>query len=146
MVPDDMNVPTCPLTYGEVEELRTFLRDYVSSFEQLAALLLLARSPRRSWRSSDVSTALDLPEEIVDGALAAMSERLVLRQRSAGARPIHHYAPHAELEPLIERLGNAYCEHRLTIVQLMTSNAMDRVRGAAAQRVADALRQERSKK
>jgi hypothetical protein len=143
---NDTRAPTSLLTSSEVEELRTFLRDHVSSFEQLAALLFFARAPRRSWRSSDLSSALDLPEEVVDGALVGMSERLVLRQRSTGTRPIYHYAPHAELEPLIERLANAYSEHRLTIVQIMTSNAMARVRGGAAQRVAVAFRQERSKK
>jgi hypothetical protein len=47
---------------------------------------------------------------------------------------------------LVAELERAYSEQRLAIIQAMSANAFERVRGAAAQRLADAFRLEKSKK
>ena len=129
----------------EEDELRVFLRDYVSSFEELETLLFFARAPRRPWKTTDVSLSLNLSEELVGDALTALAGSLIARD-SSGVEAAYRYAPTPALEPVVERLRQAYDEQRLFIVQIMTANAMARVRSAAARRLADAFRLDRSKK
>jgi hypothetical protein len=143
---NDLGAKEPGLTNEETGELREFLRQHVSSFEELEALLFFVRGPRRAWALSDVASALKLSEEMTEAALAGISEAFVTRDTGVGSRATFRYAPRADLEPLAERLQRAYAEERLTIVQIMSTNAMQRVRSSAARRLAEAFRLERSKK
>lgn len=136
------------LTVDDLEELRTFLRDHVSGFEELEVLLFMARSSGRVWSIPEVAKSLNLAEELTGGALEALAKNDKLLQRSSGVAgsPAFRYAPAPELQPLLTELQRAYDEERLNIVQIMSSNAVERVRSSAARRLADAFRLDRSKK
>jgi hypothetical protein len=136
------------LTSDEFEELRAFLRDHVSSFEELEALLFFMRAPRRPWLSSDVAVAINLQDDLVQGALETLAavDGILERTSEAGEEHAFRYSPPAELGPVLSKLQQAYDEQRLRIVQIMSSNAMERVRSSAARRLADAFRLERGKK
>lgn len=128
--------------------LQAFLRDYISSYEELEALLLLARSGDRSWSIAELAEALKILD---DGAEAAL-ERLVATGRlldvvqQAGSTRFQYGPEDDQVRRLVVELDTAYTEHRLTIVQLMSRYALDRMRGAAARRLADAFSIERPKK
>jgi DNA-binding MarR family transcriptional regulator len=136
------------LTRVGTEALQAFLREHVSSFEELETLLLLARGPHRSWSVQELAAALKLGQDNVqvalDGLLAAGN--LVEVSTTPSGIGAYHCAPPPALQPLLERLRVAYDEERVLILQLMTTNALQRVRSAAAHRLADAFRLQRDKK
>lgn len=136
------------LTSDEFEELRVFLRDHVSSFEELEALLFFMRSPLQPWSCADVAVAIKLPDDLVQNALEALvvANGILERRAPAGQEQVFLYSPPAALGPILSKLQRAYDEQRLRIVQIMSSNAMERVRNSAARRLADAFRLDRSKK
>lgn len=128
-------------------ELAHFLRDKVTSYEQLDALLLLARVPGRTWSAAEVSAALAQPVDTSEAALDELVEAGDLVEVSSARPRVYRYAPGNErLRRLVQALQKAYIEERMEIVQVMTANAIDRVRSAAARRLADAFRFERPKK
>lgn len=109
-------------------------------------MLFFARAPRHSWKAQDIAVALKLPEEVIKGALDGLPASLIERSSSASTGATYRYAPSEELAPLVERLRHDYDEQRIAVVQIMTANAIERVRTAAGKRLADAFRLDRSKK
>jgi hypothetical protein len=136
------------LTSDETEELRPFLRDNVSSFEELETLLFFVRAPRGVWSAADVAPAVRLPEEAIETALDALVKAGNFLQQAMGAdgRRGYRLASSEETLRLLETLRRAYDEERVRVMQIMTSNALERVRSAAARRLADAFRLGRGKK
>jgi hypothetical protein len=130
------------------EFLQAFLHDSVSSYEELEALLLLVKHSDRRWTDSEVAEALKVQEDVISPALDALAsvEGLLEVDNQSGQRTFQ-YAPKSKLlRQVVDELATAYMEQRLTIVQIMSANALDRVRGAAMRRLANAFRIERSKK
>lgn len=125
------------MTSDETEQLRTFLRENVFSFEELETILFFARAPRRAWGCADVAAVLNLSDDLIEGALDGLTRSLLKRDDAEGS---YRYAPPAELEPIVEKLRQAYEEHRIAVVQLMAANSIERVRSSAARRLADAFR------
>jgi hypothetical protein len=130
------------------EQLRRFLRDYISSYEELEVLLLLAREPTRARTLEDVAASLNVPIEGIDLALQALLATGALLQSERRGDASHFwYAPaDDELRQRVTELEHAYVEQRLAIIQIMSANAFERVRGATARRLAEAFRLERPKK
>lgn len=132
----------------QIEELRAFLRDNVSTFEELETLLFLMRAPPSPHTVADVAGALGMTKEMAQDALDGLLAASVGLERASapGEAPAYRYAPPHEQQELLNRLKRTYDEQRFTIVQIMSSNAVERVRSLAARRLADAFRLERSKK
>lgn len=130
------------------EFLQAFLHDSISSYEELEALLLLVREGDRSWTDGELAEALKVHVEAISPALDQLAsiEGLLEMHDQAGHRRFQ-YAPKSKmLRQVVEELAVAYAEQRLAIVQIMSANALNRVRGAAMRRLADAFRIERPKK
>jgi len=130
------------------EFLQAFLHDSISSYEELEALLLLARERDRSWTDGELAEALNVQVDAITPALDALSavEGLLEVDDQTGSRHCR-YAPKSKiLRQVVEELAIAYVEQRLAIVRIMSANALDRVRGAAMLRLANAFRIERPKK
>jgi hypothetical protein len=128
--------------------LQAFLRDFITSYEELEVLLLLARNGDRWWSTAELAEALKIRD---DGAEAAVERlagtgRLVDVVQRAGATRFRYGAQDDLTRRLVVELDTSYTEHRLTIVQLMSKYALDRMRGAAARRLADAFSIERPKR
>lgn len=131
-----------------VEELRLFLHDQVSSFEELEALIFLMRAEQRAWSAAEVAAQLELRAELVEGALEALAGpgKLLRRVVDGGQLPAFLYAPRPDLRGVLSKLQTAYEEQRLTIVQIMSSNALERVRSSAARSLVGAFQPDRGKK
>jgi predicted ArsR family transcriptional regulator len=134
------------LTSEELEELRLFLRENVAGFEQLELLLFFARSERRAFSSHEIAAALKLPQEAVRGALEDLARTGHVTPISSGDSVSHRYAPSREFEQQMEKLRTAYDEQPVLVLQLMSTNAIERLRSAAARRLADAFHLDRRKK
>lgn len=126
-----------------------FLSDHVSGFEELEVLLFFVRAPRRAWKLVDVADALNLPTEVLETALSQLATAgtpIAATTDATTAATTYRYTPDGPAERLLQALARAYEEQRLTVLQIMSANAMERVRSMAARRLADAFRLDRSKK
>ncbi len=130
------------------EALQAFLHDSISSYEELEALLLLVRASHRSWTDDEVAEALKVPVDRIEpalGALAAVEGLLAVDDQKQPRRC--QFAPKNELlREVVEELATAYAEQRLSIMQLMSTNALNRVRSVAIRGLANAFRVNRPKK
>jgi hypothetical protein len=129
------------------QNLREFLRDFVSSYEELEVLLLLAREARQ-WSAAELAAALSAREDVIEAAAESLVDVgcLVDAVTAVGQRRFI-FAPNSlELGARVAELDRAYVERRLAIVQMMSANAVERMRGAAIRRFADSFRLERPKK
>ena len=135
------------MTQEPSERLRRFLRDHVSGYEELEALLLLAREADRDWSGNEVAASLNVPMEPIPSALRSLVAAGLAELVRRGDRTAYRYAPKTDIlrEEVVE-LQRAYSEQRLAVMQMMSNNALERVRAAALQRFADAFRLEGSKK
>jgi hypothetical protein len=130
------------------DPLRLFLFERVSSYEELEALLFLAQNEERELTDAEVAAALGAPVDPIEEALRGLASRgeLVEATQRAGLA-LYRYAPRDEARRArVDELRQAYAERRLSVVRMMSSNAVERVRGAAMQRLADAFRVQRGKK
>jgi hypothetical protein len=130
------------LVSGLSEFLQAFLHDSISSYEELETLLLLVRESERSWTDEELAEALKVPVDDMTTALDQLAAVEGLLEVDSQARQRRfQYAPKSKLlRQVVEELAIAYVDQRLAIVQLMSANALDRVRGAAARRLANAFR------
>lgn len=136
------------LISGPSEFLQAFLHDSISSYEELEALLLLVRERERSWTDSELAEALKVRADDIAPALDALAsvEGLLEVDSQTGQRRFQ-YAPKSKLlRQVVDELATAYVEQRLAIVQLMSANALNRVRGAAIRGLANAFRVRRPNK
>lgn len=134
---------------GESDErLRLFLHESVKSYEELEALLFLAQNPDREFDAGAVTLALNAASGSLHDALEALADRGQLVQVTASSTgTLYRYAPIDEsLRQLVTDLELAYAERRMSVVQMLSTNALERVRHAAMRRLADAFRLVRTKK
>jgi hypothetical protein len=116
-------------THEIPSELRQFLRDHVETYEQLEILVLLAGAPDRHWRGDDIAAALHLDRAVVAEALAHLDRAGVLEPGGGDAAP--RVAARPDHAVMLARLAEVYRRDRLGIMNLMTSNALERVRTSA---------------
>jgi hypothetical protein len=129
------------------ERLRRFLGDHVSGYEELETLLLVAREAERDWTDSEVAASLNVPIEPISSALEGLFSSGIVAAAQRGALTAYRYAPKTDiLREEVAELQRAYSDQRLTVMQIMSANALERMRTATIQRFADAFRLERSKK
>jgi hypothetical protein len=129
------------------EQLRAFLRESISSYEELETLLLFAREPERAWTEAEVAGALNARLEAIAsalGSLVAAGGLLEVREQ-AGLLRFQLALGSPSQEQVVTELLRLYAESRLTLLQLMSANALERVRGAALRRLADAFGLEKPK-
>lgn len=136
-----------PLLVEQPERLRHFLRDHVSGYEELETLLLVASEEARDWTDSEVAALLNAPIEPIAAALESLCSAGILESLRRRHLIAYRYAPRTQMlrEDVLE-LQRAYSEERLTVMQLMSGNALERVRTATLRRFADAFRLNGNKK
>jgi hypothetical protein len=123
-----------------VEDLRRFLFDHVTTYDELALLLLAQRESEVYWSATSAAESLGLSTEASRVALESLTARGLLVGNSS--QTAFRYAPNSKtLATKADHLRRAYGDDRFAIVQMMTANAMLRVRGAAARNFGEALQQ-----
>jgi hypothetical protein len=130
------------------EQLRLFARDHISSFEQLRALLCLAREAERAWAPREIAAAIGLPLQLAEDALEELAQagRLVTKTPAASGAAYAFTASSSTARALVGELARVYDEQPLAIIRMMNENALERVRSTAARRLAEAFRLDREKK
>jgi hypothetical protein len=135
------------LGHRSLDELRLFLLDHVSSLEQLNVLLVIVKTAE-PLTPEEVAAVSGLSVELAEDALielAGQSELVVAAHRGPSTR--YRYQPRTEnSHSMVLELADSYQREPAAILRLLVQNAIDRVRSAAAHRLADAFRLPRGKK
>lgn len=122
------------------EDVRALLREHIESYEQLEVLLLLRRERYEEWTVTGLAARLQVRAELIGSALAGL-EMAGLVVATGVASPAHlAYRPAtAALDAAAGRLDREYAERPIRIIQLMSANAIERVRISALQTFAEAF-------
>jgi CheY-like chemotaxis protein len=122
------------------EDVRALLHEHIESYEQLEVLLLLRRERYEDWTVAALSSRLHVREELVGSALERLRSGGLVALTATAPAPRFAYRPASSgLDAAAGRLDREYAERPIRIIQLMSANAIDRVRTAALHTFADAF-------
>jgi hypothetical protein len=122
------------------EDVRALLHEHIESYEQLEILLLLRRERYEDWTPQGLATRLHLRAELIESALAGLKASGLVQATGADPMPRFAYRPASSgLDAAVGRLDREYSERPISIIQLMSANAIERVRTAALHTFADAF-------
>src|SRR5688572_28420767 len=133
--------------HGIPENVRLLLATSIETYDQLAMLLLLLEGPERDFTAEGVAELLSVSPSAAKSSLEhlAAAELLVVSQEPNATR--YRYGPRRpELDKAARGLAQAYQNRRIEVMQLMSANAIERVRSGAIRLFADAFLLGRSKK
>ena len=120
-------------------EVGALLHDHIASFEQLLVLLLLHKSYPKSLSTSAIADQLGITSGLPE-ALMALHAAELIKTETENSELIHVYTPaDANLAKTVSVLQQSYQSHPTTIMQLMSENAIARVRRAAHRAFSDAF-------
>ncbi len=114
---------------GELPEaVRRFIADHIDSVEQLEILLLLFHHPERSWTAEAVARELRISALSAGDRLKDMA-RSTLLARVQGSEGEYRYAPENQQQGVVVAgLAAAYSERRVTVINLIFSKPIDKIR------------------
>lgn len=120
---------------GLPELVESFLRDHITSYEQLEILLLLRTEPARAWSLEEVAQPLSIARPAATAALAHLRELglvVIVEEHGGGdgARYALAEGP-AELSSTVAALAVAYDEDRAGVMRALSRNAIARLRSRA---------------
>ena len=120
-------------------DVQIFLRDKIKSHEHLDVLLVLRSQRSRTWSSKTVAQAMQVRVAVVAEVLDQLCDaRLVVRSGDTDHR--FQYGPADQaLSELADQFFRAYEHNPAGVMSLMNARALDRVRGEAIHRLANAL-------
>ena len=121
------------------EDVRALLHEHIESYEQLEMLLLLRRERYEEWTGQGLAERLRVQAELIDAALAGLEASGLVQP--AGTAPARYaYRPVSPgLDAAVGRLEHEYAERPILVIQLMSANAIERLRTAALHTFADAF-------
>lgn len=121
------------------DDVRALLRERIGSYEQLEILLLLHKE-RSGLTAEALSSRLQIAPPLTASTLAELQARGLVRPQAAASEARYLYeAATPTLDAAVSRLARAHAEHPISIIKLMSANAIQRVRIGAARTFADAF-------
>ena len=122
------------------EDVQKLLRDHIGSYEQLELLLVLRANSDTCWTREALGARLRIPEALVIEALTALGSAGFVGSLTQDGRKGYAYRIHrAEVEATVARLARAYKDQPMSVIKLMSANAIERVRTAALRTFAEAF-------
>jgi hypothetical protein len=113
------------------DEVQSFIRENISSIEQLEALLLLQRDPARKWTAQELSKELYLSLEAAIHRLDDFQKRNFCVSDNAD-EPRYWYNPNlGRVDSIIRDLRTAYEQRRVRVINLVFSNPIDTLKSFA---------------
>jgi len=121
------------------EAVRAFLRDYIDSFESLEVLLLLYRE-RTAWTADELSRRFKIRAPVIDDALASLVRARLVNTTEQNVLTSYRYANEDSVrDALVASLERTYRDEPIQVMQLMSANAIERLRSGAIRAFADAF-------
>lgn len=107
--------------------MRRLIADSIDSVEQLEILLLLLQHPERTWGAESVARELRISPLSAGDRLEDLTRDALLARVGGGEE--YRYAPgSAELDEAVRGLATAYTERRVTVINLIFSKPVDKIR------------------
>jgi hypothetical protein len=108
--------------------VRRLIADHIDSVEQLEILLLLYQHPERTWDAEAVARELRVAAVSAAERLEDMTHSGILARKDG--KPVEYrYAPKsAGLGDAVRGLALAYSERRVTVINLIFSKPVDKIR------------------
>jgi hypothetical protein len=120
------------------EAVRAFLRDYIDSFESLEVLLILRRE-RITCTAEELCRRIKTRTPLIEDALASLVRtRLVSADRNVPT--LYSYTDEdAVRDAIVAALECVYRDEPIQIMQIMSANAIERLRTSTIRAFADAF-------
>jgi hypothetical protein len=110
------------------EAVRRLIADHIDSVEQLEILLLLHQHPERSWTAESVARELRVSPLSAGDRLKDMARAAIL-SKVKGSEGEYRYAPESpQMGEAVSGLATAYAERRVTVINLIFSKPVDKIR------------------
>lgn len=121
------------------DDVRALLHEHIESYEQLETLLLLRRERYEQWTSEGLAARLRVRAELVDSALIRLKAGGLVETTGVAPTRFAYRPASPALDAAVGRLQSEYAERPILIIQLMSANAIERLRTAALHTFADAF-------
>jgi len=121
------------------EDVRALLKEHIESYEQLEMLLLLRRERYEVWTAEGLAARLRVGAELIEPALAALKLSGLVEITGTAPSRFAYRPASPGLDAATGRLEREYAERPILIIQLMSANAIERLRTAALHTFADAF-------
>jgi hypothetical protein len=118
----------------DAADLETFLREHITSYEQLEILMLLRRELPRAWSPAGVAAALSMSQLPALAALEHLAGLALLEASIENGE--RAFGPRGELpqhEAMIAKVAHVYEHDRTRLMKILNRNAIERVRARAMQ-------------
>jgi predicted transcriptional regulator len=113
-------------------DVQRFLHEYFESLEQLEILVLLQRRPEHAWSTLEVAEGLRVRDSVAEEELRRLCDRGLLVSTASTSSTRYRYGPISPtLDGMTQRLLENYGAQRVSIMRLMTANAIQRMRAGA---------------
>ncbi len=115
-------------TNGLPDIVREFIIEHIDSVEQVEILLLLRQKTGRTWTAESMARELRIAVSSAATRLADL-KKLGFVVAVDGAPNEYRYAPRTpELDETVRGLAEAYSERRVTVINLIFSKPIDKIR------------------
>jgi hypothetical protein len=123
----------------DLDQLKAFLFEQVETLEELAILACLHERGSEGATQAAVAQAIGFPPAVTERALEQLSTRGTITC-SALEPAEYRFEPPDATRAMFARVFAEYHANPLSVMRLMTANAIERVRTAALRTFADAFR------
>lgn len=113
---------------GIPRDIKDFLWKYITSIEQFEILLLLFRQANKAWSVDAVVSELGAARPVVEKSLEDLVQYGLVAQQQGSHRIILNNDQQARL---LERLNQFYTDRRVTVINLIFTRHLDRIRAFA---------------
>jgi hypothetical protein len=110
------------------DELRTFIHKHIDSVVELEVLLLLYQTAPAEWSAESVSASLRITESSAATVLETLTTRELLARVTMAQRSYRYEPCSPQLRSAVESLATAYNDRRVTIISLIFSKPLDKIR------------------
>ncbi len=115
-------------TNGLADNVREFIIEHIDSVEQVEILLLLRQKTGRTWTAESMARELRIAVSSAATRLADL-KKLGLVLLVEGTPGEYRYAPRTPaLDETVRGLSEAYSERRVTVINLIFSKPIDKIR------------------
>jgi len=121
------------------EDVRALLKEHIESYEQLETLLLLRRERYEQWTAEGLAARLRVRAELIESALGGLKASGLVEVTRTLPSCFAYRPASSGLDAAAGRLEREYVERPILIIQLMSANAIERLRTAALHTFADAF-------
>ena len=110
--------------------MQRLIAEHIDSVEQLEILLLLHKDSARAWSAEAVARELRVsPISAGDRLKELMRAGILVRVEGVGSGAEYRYAPDSpKLAEAVNGLASAYTERRVTVINLIFSKPVDKIR------------------